>query len=262
MNKLTSETRNKILSGVVAALGVATVAGLEIAFTPHTNFSQFVATSAAIAVAGLLRWYMFYEGTALGKYSQSDAKKALIMSVILAVSLFGYGVALFAIGFLGIHTFALFTITNLGLVFVEWVYGRRTSYTKPAQQLILEHQADRLIKVARSLKRKLVEKSDQVVVLLGRNDQLQEEVTRIGKDLETVKLRTSELTEIVADHEGELERIRVFEQAAKESFFMDGKEKYKICSNGHKTYLRSNNTQVLVCECGEVVYQKLESVTE
>ena len=255
---MTPTRRTNLLSGVVAGLGVLTVAFLEMAYTPGdmTEF-QIWSTRGAILIGGLLRWYMFYEGTALGAFNQNDARIALRMSITLAVMIFAYGVFLALYGAFDWHLFGLFSVVNLGLVFAEWVFGRRTSYVKPEIQIRLESELEAATEELTETRDKLEKRNAELNAVRVRQDDLQQQITTLEHDLTTHKARLSELTELVADHDGELERLRVYEQAVTGCLIQepDG-TKFAVCSCGNRVDMHSNNTKILTCDCGQVVYQK------
>ncbi len=245
------------LSGTVAALGVAAVAFLEIAHAPESQTTaQSWSVGAAILIGGLLRWYMFYEGTALGAFNEKDAKKALFFSVILAVGLFAYGVFLAVAGEFEWHLFALFALVNLGLVFAEWVFGRRTSYTKPA--LVIELET-----IVESMKQKAEEAAAEIFSLRGQVNGLESRLKEVSARLEgseanlaRLQARVSEDEEMLAEQMIEIESLKIYADAAKDAFFVDDRGKFKVCGCGERTYLTSNNTKTLVCNCGQVLFHK------
>lgn len=245
------------LSGTVAALGVAAVAFLEIAHAPASDTpAQTWSVAAAILIGGLLRWYMFYEGTALGAFNERDARKALAFSVILAVGLFAYGVFLAVVGEFEWHLFALFALVNLGLVFAEWVFGRRTSYTKPARVIELEA-------VVEQMKEKAGKAAEEIFSLRGQVNGLESRLKEVSARLEgsesnlaRLKTRVAECEELLAEQIIEANSLKIYADAAKDAFFVDERGKFKICPCGDKTYMASNNTKTLVCNCGQVLFHK------
>lgn len=251
---MTPTQKTNILSGVVAALGLLSVAVLEMAYTPAGESGyQYFATCAAIFVGGLLRWYMFFEGTALGAYNQKDARIALRLSIILAVGLFLYGVFLAVAGEFSWHLFSLFALVNLGLVFAEWVFGRRTSYVKPEIQIQLESELDARTSELDSIRATLETKTAELDNLRNVTTDLRMKSAEQEEKIRRTQNRVSELEAVVSESMPIVEAVRDTSVLLKDSAGY-----FKVCSCGKRNDV-GNRGKSLRCDCGVLLWEKPET---
>lgn len=171
----------KILSISIASLGVLSQSALEYLLSPDKHFIIF----SAILVAGAGRLYLFYEGSSLSSYSEKHARTAFVLSILISIVFLGYILAIWIVKQFDAYLLLLFFMVTLTVIFVEWVFSKRISFGVRPEVLEAE---TRLAEVSKNLA------------------DTETRLTAVSSELETAKRRLSELTEIVADHEAEIQK--------------------------------------------------------
>lgn len=246
----------KTLAGSLALFGVGAIAAMEIALTPDMSWGLGI----AVVFAGLARWYMFYEGSALSEFGTEGAKQdgeiAFWISVSLAVSFVGYGVFLFIIKAIQAHAFGLFLTANFALISIEWVFAKRSKHgtfkINDYWAAEIKKKRGQGVRLAKVLRGQIADLKSNIENLHSRLINLEETEREKDTRIETLKRELNGLAhaKVVADYSAN-------------AFFIEEvpggqNKKFKICpSCNSKNVLPSNRATAIVCHnCSTLVWQK------
>lgn len=186
---MTTQQRN-ILSASAAALGVASLIYLEAVATMQSNELSGLMASALVVgfgAAGVLRWYLFYEGQTLREIDTQAADVAFRWSVTLSIFVMVYAFALWQTGDIDWRTFTVFSLNVSTLSVVEWVFGRRAGANVHPHVVTLTRQ--RISNVQAALRYRSAMMAERKA-----NAALTKDLRSLTSEFQAMKIRVDDLT--------------------------------------------------------------------
>lgn len=233
MKNLTAKNR----TGLIGVFGLLSLIALEYHISPDQHWAIFL----PIAFAGIGRFYLFYEGATM-----EEAKDRLIafrLSLGLSFAFMVYVIVLFTKDAgnakFELYHLALFLIASLTLLAVEWVFGKRSGYTRKNAIKLREHQSDRLIRLARTYRKTIEDFKTRLGSLESELNGVRANIKNLEAELAGFKSRP-DLSEFL------------------NYFLHDGANRFRISKCcGAKSVLPSNRSTSLNCsKCGKEIWNK------
>ena len=269
-----------ILSASIAIFGVFSLIMLE----DYLATQKHWAITCTIATVGIIRFYLFFEGSQLTKVKPELGKKAFYLSVTLTVLFIVYVISIYYANSFEPYLLYLFLIGAVSLTFCEWVFSKRIEHTE-SPAMIAKDRIEKALRIR--LERLRGEVSEAKAGLKALEVKLSNSLTIIADTLDNILTKQNalgkangNLSELANQNSISIEtltiRLNALGKTAEYGKHLLGKllieegRKYAVCPNCFsETNLPSNKARHLICQhelengsiCNTELWRKKESVS-